>query len=194
VVCGRNEFFSTFRGNKMKKTAIALAVASALASPAFAASFVNGGFEDGEPPVGLLVVVMQTFLRVHQLRQYRIECAAWLPGGVHYNAANSNSAIINTSPMSTPVWAGCWGQLSMAGNSSYRVENTTNGGYASAISQSVLELHRTDIFFAWKAVLQNGGHVERAVCCDEVLTLRDDTTNTTLITRTYNAGAVRWCG
>lgn len=170
----------------MKKTAIALAVASALASPAFAASFVNGGFENGDTTGwsvggGNALISSRSSVATSALNP-----ADWLSGGAHYNAANSNSAIINPAYVDTNVGAAL-GTTVYAGNSSYRVENTTNGGYASAISQSVIGYTATDIFFAWKAVLENGGHTQQQSAA-MVLTLRDDTTNTTLITRTYNAG------
>lgn len=170
----------------MKKTAIALAVASALASPAFAASFVNGGFENGDTTGwsvggGNALISSRSSVATSALNP-----ADWLSGGAHYNAANSNSAIINPAYVDPNVGAAL-GTTVYAGNSSYRVENTTNGGYASAISQSVIGYTATDIFFAWKAVLENGGHTQQQSAA-MVLTLRDDTTNTTLITRTYNAG------
>jgi PEP-CTERM motif len=52
----------------------------------------------------------------------------------------------------------------------------------------VLNYTDTSIFFAWKAVLENGGHSanQSAVM---IIELTDLTTNTKLISRIYNAGA-----
>lgn len=169
----------------MKKTAIALAVASVLASPAFAASFVNGGFEDGNigswtagggNGVASRASVGNTAMNV----------ANWLPGGTNYNSANSHSAIIdNTSAYVDPNVGAALGSTVYSGRYSYRVEDTVNGGYASAISQSVTNYTDANIFFAWKAVLEAAHNAEQAATMK--LVLRDDTTNTDLITRIYNA-------
>ena len=41
-----------------------------------------------------------------------------------------------------------------SGNYSYRAEDTTWGGYASAITQTVTNWTDNNIFFAWAAVLE----------------------------------------
>lgn len=173
----------------MKKSVIALAVVSAFASPAFAVGFVNGGFEDGNIGSWAAGGGNASVSSRSGVSNASLNPADWLPGGTHYNAANSNSAIIdNTSAYVDPNLGGLLGSTVFSGRYSYRVENTSNGGYASAISQSVKNYTDSDIFFAWKAVLENGGHsADQSAAM--VLTLVDDTTHTTLISRLFNAGA-----
>lgn len=161
----------------MKKTLIAVAVASALASPAFAASFVNGGFEDGNTN-------------------------GWTTAGAYYRASVNNtnltpalvlgsgsvdthSKIIDTSYVDPRVGAAL-GSTVYSGNYAYRVEDTNSGGYASVISQSVTNYTDANIYFAWKAVMLGAHGLSDAATMK--ITLRDDTTNTNLINLTYNAG------
>lgn len=159
----------------MKKTAIALAVASALASPAFAASFVNGGFEDG---------TTNGWTAKGDFYRNGYNNTALTPALVLGGGAGSHSAVINAGYVDPNVGAAL-GSTVYAGSKSYRVEDTTSGGYASVISQSVTNYTDANIFFAWKAVLEAAHVVSTAAVMK--LTLRDDSTNTDLITRTYTA-------
>ena len=169
----------------MKKTAIALAVGTCLASPAMA-GFINGGFEDGNingwTAGGGTGVASRT-----SVSNSTITPAQWLPGGTHYNAANNHSSIIAAGAVD-PNLGALLGSTVYSGNYSYRVEDTTNGGFASAISQKVTNYTDANIFFAWKAVLENGGHLANSSALMQIV-LHDDTTNTNIITRIYNAGA-----
>ena len=162
----------------MKKTAIALAVASALASPAFAASFVNGGFEDGNTN-GWDV----------SNRAYRasVTNTNLTPTFVYANdAVPMHSALIGTGTVDPNVGA-AFGTTVYSGNYSMRVEDTFNGGYASAIQQTVANYTDPSIFFAWKAVLEGAHGTNDAATMK--LVLRDETAGTDLITRTYNAAS-----
>jgi hypothetical protein len=176
----------------MKKTVIAIAIATLGASPAFAASFVNGGFDgpvagDAGTTNGWVVGGGNAGISSRSgVLNSALSPADWLPGGTHYNAANSNSAIINTAYVDPNVGAAL-GSTVYSGAYSYRVENTTNGGYASAISQTVVGYTDPTIFFAWKAVLEAAHDAETAATMK--LVLRDDTDGIDLITRTYNATA-----
>lgn len=170
----------------MKKTVIAMSVISALASPAFAASFVNGGFEDGNINGWVGGGGNAAISSRSSVGNSALNVADWLPGGAHYNSANSNSAIIdNTSPYVDPNVGAALGTTVYSGRYSYRVENTSNGGYASAISQTVANYTDANIFFAWKAVLEAAHGPNSAATMK--LNLRDDTSGTDLITRIYNA-------
>ncbi|MDO8451092.1 MAG: PEP-CTERM sorting domain-containing protein [Rhodoferax sp.] len=170
----------------MKKTAIGMAIATLLASPAFAASFVNGSFEDGNINGWLAGGGNASISSRSGVSNSALTPAAWLPGGLHYNAANSNSAIIdNTSAYVDPNVGAALGTTVYGGRYSYRVENTSNGGYASAISQTVANYTDPTIFFAWKAVLEAAHTADTAATMK--LNLRDDTDGIDLITRTYNA-------
>lgn len=172
----------------MKKTVIAMAVASVMASPAFAASFVNGGFEDGNLNGWAAGGGNAAISSRAGVTNASLNAADWLPGGAHYNAANSNSAIIdNTSGYVDPTQGALLGSTVYSGRYSYRVENTTNGGYASAVGQSVLNYTDSDIFFVWKAVLDGAHGVNDAATIQ--ITLRDDTTGTNIVSRIYNAAS-----
>ena len=158
----------------MKKTLIAVAVASALASPAFAASFVNGGFESGD------TTGWTTAGNFYRASYNNTQLTAALVTGT-----DTHSAVIGTSYVDPKVGAAL-GSTVYAGNSAYRVEDTTYGGYASVISQSVTNYTDANIFFAWKAVMLGAHGINDAATMK--ITLRDNTDNVDLITRTYNAG------
>jgi hypothetical protein len=162
----------------MKKTVIAMAVASALASPAFAASFVNGGFEAGDTSGW---TTADTYYRAG-VNNTTLTPALVLGSG----SVGTHSAVINTGYVDPRVGAAL-GSTVYSGNHAYRVEDTTNGGYASVISQSVLNYTDANIFFAWKAVLLGAHGVNDAATMK--ITLHDDTDNVTLISRDYNAAS-----
>lgn len=170
----------------MKRTMLFLAAASAFASPAFAGAFVNGSFEDGNTNGW----TTGDSSRRTSVSNSAINPADFLPGGVRYTGAGgTHSAIIdNTSAYVDPNVGALLGSTVYSGRYSYRAEDTTTGGWASAITQTVTNYSDANIFFAWKAVLDNGGHSAEQSALMK-LTLRDDTTGTLLITRTYNAGA-----
>jgi hypothetical protein len=104
--------------------------------------------------------------------------------------ANQNTTmhteVINTSYVDPNVGAAL-GSTVYSGNNAIRVEDTTYGGYASVISQSVTQYTDASIFFTWKAVLLGAHDVNDAATMK--LVLRDDTTGTDIITRTYNAAS-----
>ncbi|GAB2851683.1 hypothetical protein GCM10027277_19970 [Pseudoduganella ginsengisoli] len=154
----------------------------AFANFANATAFVNGGFEDGNANGwtvgggfrgGVLNSGMST--------------ADFLPGGSLYDAGSSRSGINAAGTVDVNVGAAL-GSTVYSGNYSYRAEDQTWGGYASVISQKVMNYTDANIFFAWKAVLENGGHTEDESAAIFV-SLHDDTTGTQLISRVYNAGA-----
>lgn len=162
----------------MNKTAIALAVASALASPAFAASFVNGGFESGDT-TGWDVS--------NSAYRNSVDNTALTPTWVYANDTSAmHSAVINTSYVD-PRLGATLGSTVYSGTYAMRVEDTTTGGYASAIQQTVNNYTDASMFFAWKGVLLGAHGVDDAATMK--LVLRDVTDGVNLITRTYNAAA-----
>ncbi len=163
----------------MIKKLLPVAIAAAFAaSYAQAASFVNGDFETGD-------------------------ATGWTVAGPAYRASIGNSALdpafvlgnSSGSPHSAIISAGTvdptqgasLGSTVYGGNYSYRVEDTTYGGYASLIQQQVVGYTDPNIFFAWKAVLL-GAHGPDSAATMKIV-LHDDTTNTDLLTRTYNAAS-----
>lgn len=176
---------------KLKLTMVALAAMAAM-STAQADGFVNGGFEDGNtngwtvgggyrasvynspPPWSPGATPMTP--------------SQFLPGGSLYNStiASTHSAVINKSYVD-PVLGTALGSTVYAGNYAMRVEDTTWGGYASVLTQTVSNYTEANIFFAWKAVLL-GAH-DAYDAATMLITLTDKTTGTEVIRREYNAAS-----
>ncbi len=139
-----------------------------------AATFVNNGFETGDP-------------------------TGWTVGeGFRGGITNSNlspttigagslghSGIIDTAYIDPhePLI----GSTVYTGNYSWRVEDTDTGGYASYIQQQLNNYAEAFIFFAWKAVLSGAHGPEDAAAMQIILT--DLTTGNDVIMRSYNAAA-----
>ena len=162
----------------MKKTQIALAISLMVSGSAFANTFVNGGFEDGN---------INSWTGAGPYYRNSVNNTALTPALVlGAGGANTHSAIIdNTSGYVDPNLGAALGTTVYSGRYSYRVEDLTYGGYASVISQSVTNYTDANIFFAWKAVLEAAHSVSSAAVMK--LVLRDDTAGADLITRTYTA-------
>jgi hypothetical protein len=148
-----------------------------------AAGFINGSFEDGNSNGWTVGGGFRG-----SVDNATLTPALILPGGALYNAgiASSHSSIISAGSVDPNVGA-AMGSIVYSGNYSWRVEDTTFGGYASAISQQVLNYTDTDIFFAWKSVLL-GAHGPLDAATMQI-TLTDLTTNTLLVNRQYNAAS-----
>lgn len=110
----------------------------------------------------------------------------FLPGGSRNGDNGTRGAVIDSSYID-PNLGALLGTTVHSGKYAYRAEDTTNGGNATVISQKVSNYTEANIYFAWKAVLENGGHVEDESALMK-LTLTDDTTGQLLISRSYNAG------
>lgn len=163
------------------KNHLAALVLSAIAGFAHADGFINGGFESGDingwtTGQGYRGNTLNTELTPFQ----------FLPGGSLYSGAATRSSIISAGTIDPTIGA-AFGSTVYAGAYSYRAEDTSTGGFASVASQKVKNYSESNIFFAWKAVLENGGHEDKGSAA-MILTLRDDTTGTQLLSRFYNAG------
>jgi hypothetical protein len=149
------------------------------ACSAFSASFVNGNFEAGNASGWTIGGGDRTS------EDNPVNVASLQPGGSLYNAsiANSHSAIVTPG-----LDANTGNQLNRvySGNYSWRIEDTVSGGYASTISQTVLNYTDPQIFFAWAAVLEGAHGPDEAATFQVVLT--DITAGDQLISRQYNAG------
>lgn len=158
---------------KLKLSMLALATLTAMSS-AQAASFVNGGFENGDASGwtqggGFRGNVMNSGL----------DPANFVPGD-----GGTRNSIISTGTVDPRVGAAL-GTTVYGGNYSMRVENVINGGYASVLTQTVLGYTDASIFFAWKAVLDGAHGIDDAATI--LITLKDLTTGNVEITRKYNA-------
>ncbi len=164
---------------KFYLAAVTLAMVSQLS---YADGFLNGGFESGTTANW----VTGGGYRGDTLNA-DLSPSMMLPGGSLYDASVDHSAIIAAGTVD-PLLGAALGSTVYSGNYSFRAEDTVNGGYASTISQTVSNYSDANIFFAWKAVLENGGHADNESAA-MIITLRDDTTGSELLRRTFNAGA-----
>lgn len=153
--------------------AIAMMV-GALAPQAHAASFVNGGFEDGTTSGWTTGGGYRGGILNAQLT------TAALTGGTN------RSAVVGTSYVDPNVGS-LLGSAVYSGNNAYRVEDTTSGGYASFIQQRVNNYSDANIFFAWKSVLEGAHGVNDAATM--IISLTDLTSGSELIRRQYNAAS-----
>ena len=148
----------------------ALAVAPSL----HAQAFVNGGFDDGTT----------TGWTVGQGSRSSQNLSAINPAA-YLNGATGRSAIV--TPGLDPQFGALMDNIVYAGTHAYRVEDRATGGLLSVVSQTVQNYTAPNIFFAWMAVLENGGHSAEQ-SAGMIITLKDDTTGSLLIDRRYNAG------
>jgi len=164
--------------NIMKKSALFLAISVLASGSALANNFVNGGFEDGN---------FNNWNASGAAYRASVNNTGLTPAFVYAND-NPNvmhSQVINTSYTDPNVPVANLGTTVFKGNYAARVEDTTYGGYASAIEQTVTNYTDKDIFFEWKAVLLGAHGLSDAATMKLVLT--DLTTNTDLVSRTYTA-------
>jgi len=146
-----------------------------------AGGFVNGGFESGDTSGWST----GGGYRGNNLNS-SITPADFLAGGALNLDGGERGAVIDKNYVDPNVGA-LIGTTVLYGDYAYRAEDTTYGGFGTVISQQVKNYTETDIYFAWKAVLENGGHSEDESAA-MILTLTDNTTGQLVVSRTYNAG------
>jgi len=156
----------------MKKSALFLALSALATGSAFAASFVNGGFETGN---------LSGWNQGGGYRPYNAPPAA---DPSVYNGGPSNNTIMNVGNTDPITGA----SVVYNGNHSVRVNDSTNDYSISTIYQSVTGYSDNDIYFQWNAVLEES----HAVGTDGYfsLTLHDDTDGVDLISRVYSSNGV----
>lgn len=160
----------------MKKMTMAALAASMSISAAHAAAFVNGSFETANASGWT------------QGGGYRgnISNPALTPSALIPGDGGARSSIISAGTIDPNVGVAL-GSTVYGGQYSFRIEDTTYGGYASVLQQRVNNYTDTNIFFAWKAVLEGAHGINDAATM--IITLTDLTTNSELIRREYNAAA-----
>jgi len=164
----------------MRKTLVWTALSVlAFAPRASAGVFLNGDFETGTSAgwttgTGYRGGVFNPSL----------DAADLLPGGALYNPNLMHSSIV--TPGLVPETGNQLNRV-YSGAYSWRVEDTTTGGYGSAIEQRVDNYSAPDIFFAWAAVLEGAHGVTDAATVK--IQLRDVTSGVNLISREYNAAS-----
>ena len=165
--------------NRIRLFSSAVAAVAAFAGSASATGFVNGGFETGD------------ISGWTQGGGYRAGVSngglspAYFNGGGGFNDGG-RGAIMSVGDVDPNVGAAI-GSLVYAGAHSYRAEDTTWGGYATYIQQTVGSYTDPDIYFAWKSVLLGAHSTYDAATM--IITLTDLTTSTEVLRREYNAAS-----
>ncbi len=145
-------------------------------------SFNNGGFESGN-----VTGWTQGGGSREGTPSSKIASENYKPGGPKYSAtiATTHSAIVNSSY--DPLIGSAMAKIVRTGTYAMRVEDLAVQAYVSVISQQINNYLCTDIYFAWLAVLENGGHPAEDSSI-MLITLKDVTVGDILLTRLYDAG------
>lgn len=147
----------------------------AIASPAFAGTFVNGGFEDG------------TFNGWTQgagwwYGGWPIDPSLYLPGGSRYDMSANASGIVTPGP--DPIVGTLLNRVYNGGHAA-RINDWYNNYSVSVISQTVTNYTDPHIYFAWAAVLESSHYSTDSD--NFTLKLTDDTTSKVLYSVAYNS-------
>jgi len=142
-----------------------------------AATFVNGGFEDGNSNGWTLGGNASP----RSVGNAALDAAA-------IGTANTSRSSIISGGVGTldPVIGAAMGSVVQSGNYSWRVEEAgVAGGFSSYIQQQVTNYTDPDIFFAWKAVLTPAHGPDDSATMKVIL--EDLTDGTTAVADVYNA-------
>jgi len=146
-----------------------------IGSMAFAGTFVNGGFEDGN-------LNSWTQGAGYWTGGWPLDPSDYLPGGSRYDIGYNASAVVTNylDPRTD-------NHLNSVYNGTYsaRVNDSNNNYSVSVISQTVPNYTDSYIYFAWAAVLQEShGSTDSD---NFTLKLTDDTTSNVLYLVSYNS-------
>lgn len=168
----------------MKTKLLAVLAGAVLCGGAQAADFVNGGFEDGNLGGwtgsggcwGFTCSLSGT---------YQSYTGASLPLAPSLFTGSPNNTLMSGSGVDPFTGA----PVVYNGNYSVRVNDSLNDYTVSTISQSVSGYSNNNIYFAWNAVLESSHGLTDSDYFS--LTLVDNTTNTTIVSRAYSsAGSI----
>jgi hypothetical protein len=157
------------------RAALILGCSLALALPAIAGSFVNGGFESGD-------FTGWTQGGGYWYGGWPLDPASYLLGGSNYDISGNRSAVVTNG--FDPIVGS---NLTTVYNGLYaaRVNDRWNDNSVSVISQTVSNYTDPFIYFAWAAVLEaSHGPTDSD---NFTLKLTDDTKGTTLYLVSYNS-------
>jgi len=171
----------------MKKTRLALAISLMAAGPAFGATFVNGGFELGNLngwTEGGGCWGANVCTSVYNPVLNTPGDGSLLPTAAVYVGGTPNNTVVGvgTDPITGAATV-------YNGSYAVRVNDSINDWSVSTISQSVTNYTDNFIYFAWNAVLESSHGLDDSDYFS--LVLRDDTTGTDVVSRSYSsAGSV----
>ena len=157
------------------RAGLVLVCCMAIASPAFAGSFVNGGFESGD-------FTGWTQGAGYWNGYWPTNPSDFLPGGTYYNIGYNASAVVTPGP--DPIVGNLLNQV-YNGSYAARVNDWNNNNSVSVISQTVTNYTDPYIYFAWAAVLESSHYSTDSD--NFTLQLIDETTHTALVNLTYNS-------
>ena len=145
-------------------------------------SFTNGGFESRNASGWIVGGGSRQSVPSSQIASVNYK-----PGGSKYSAtiAKNHTAIVTNTY--DPLIGSLMAKIVRSGNYAMRVEDLGVNYCVSVISQQINNYLCTDIYFAWLAVLENGGHPANDSSI-MLITLKDVTVGDTLLERLYNAG------
>lgn len=154
----------------MRKSIISAFLVLAFAASAQAASFTNGGFEDGN------------------LNGWTGGGGSWYGSPAYpVNPSYYNGGSPNNTLMSGGVDAITGQSTVYNGGYSVRVNDSLNNYSVSTIRQSVANYTSDDIYFEWNAVLQASHGLSDSDYFS--LTLHDDTTGLDVVSRQYSSAS-----
>jgi len=157
------------------RAVLVLVCCFAIASPAFAGTFVNGGFENAD-------FTGWTQGAGYWNGYWPMNPSDFLSGGQYYNMAYNASAVVTPGP--DPIVGSLLNQV-YNGSYAARVNDWYNNYSVSVISQTVTNYTDPFIYFAWAAVLQSShGPTDSD---NFTLQLIDETTHTALVNLSYNS-------
>lgn len=160
-----------------KKTALSFALIGAFAAPAMATGFTNGGFESGTF-AGWTMGSGATSNPTNNLNP-----SDYLAGGSKYNAGYSSVAITNSGGTDAIT-----GQATTYnGAHAARINDSVNNYSVNVIKQTVANYTDAKIIFEWNAVLQSSHGLTDSDAFN--LTLMDDTTSTTLFSKSFSSAS-----
>jgi hypothetical protein len=158
----------------MKRILLLVALLALVGAPAFADSFINGGFETG----------WAGWIQGGGYWQSGAAPSptAYLPGGANYNMAGNRSAIVTggTDPISGLP-------MVIEGSQSARINDYTNNYHVSVVSQTVASYNEPTIYFGWAAVLEESHGIGDSDYF--ALKLTNDTKGTTLYAVSYDSAS-----
>jgi PEP-CTERM motif len=157
-----------------------LLLSCGIAVPAYAGSFVNGGFEDG-------TLNGWTQGGGYWQGEWPINPNDYLPGGSTYNPGYMVNTVV--APGADPIVGNLLNRV-YSGNYSARVNDWNNNNSISVISQTVQNYTDPNIYFAWAAVLESSHGTTDSD--NFILKLTDDSLGKTLYQVAFNSADAQY--